>query len=159
MLAYPQPLRARYRDELAAFPVTPFSLVAIVFAGLRERLDNLMRDVRHASRALLRAPGATFVAALALALGVGANVSVYSVVRPVQLAVALVLLIACSNVEGALLVRAATRHSETGVRLALGAGRRSLFRQALTESLLLSVFGAAAGVPVGLACTIGGVAG
>lgn len=85
LLAYPQPLRERYAEELAEFPITPLSLIDIFFAGLRERLDNLIRDVRHASRALLRTPGVTSVAVLALALGVGANVAVYSVVRPVLL--------------------------------------------------------------------------
>ena len=85
LLAYPQPLRARYGEELAEFPVTPLSLLDVVFAGLRERLDNLVRDVRHASRSLLRTPAATAVAVLALALGVGANVAVFSVVRPVLL--------------------------------------------------------------------------
>jgi predicted permease len=85
LLAYPQPLRARYGEELAEFPATPLVLVDVFFAGLRERLDNLVRDVRHATRSLLRTPGATAVAILALALGVGANVAVFSVVRPVLL--------------------------------------------------------------------------
>ena len=85
LLAYPQPMRARYAEEIAGFPVSFFALLDIAFSGLRERLDGLVRDVRHASRSLLRTPGATFVAVLALALGVGANVAVYSVVRPVLL--------------------------------------------------------------------------
>jgi putative ABC transport system permease protein len=90
-----------------------------------------------------------------------ATVHISAVVRPLQedtvgaarplirvlfLAVCVVLLIACANLAGLLLVRAIRRRREIGVRLALGASTAALLRQSILESLALSVTGGILGV-------------
>ncbi len=100
-----------------------------------------------------------------------ASLHISSVVRPLQeetveqsrpllrtlfLAVAVVLSIACVNLAGLMLVRAIRRQRESAVRLALGASEAALLRQALLESLVLSVSGGMVGLALAkLALTVG----
>jgi predicted permease len=81
--------------------------------------------------------------------GPGIRTEARPLLRALAVAVGCLLLIACANVSGLLIVRALARQKDVAVRLALGASRGRLIRQWLTESLLLALFGAGGALLVG----------
>jgi predicted permease len=84
--------------------------------------------------------------------GVGMKEDTVRPVRPAMLAVfggvLILLVIACVNIAGLLIVRASARQRETSMRVALGASGSRLLRQCLVEGLLLAIAGGALGVAV-----------
>jgi putative ABC transport system permease protein len=120
--------------------------VSVVEAGTE--LDGIARRIKQQNPGVPTGAGAT-VALL--------RDRTVANVRPMLLilmgAVACVLLIACVNVTNLLLARAAARKRELAIRASLGAGRLELMKQFLTESLLLSIAGAALGLLLASWCT------
>lgn len=109
----------------------------------RSEMDAIGRQLEQQYPQLSRGHGAHVVALRDEAVG-----PVRQGLIVLAVAVAFVLLIACTNVANLLLARAASRRRELAIRAAIGAARARLLRQALTESVVLAILSGALGLLV-----------
>ena len=116
-------------------------------AGMQPIVNRLAQEYANTNKGTT----ATVVPLGEGSVGIRKNLS--TVLMLLMAVVFLVLLIACFNVANLMLARALARHKEIGLRQALGASRRRLVQQLLTESVLFSLLGGIVGIVVAFVAT------
>jgi ABC-type antimicrobial peptide transport system permease subunit len=126
-------------------------------------METVLQDMRYAFRTLTKSPGSTAVAAITLAIGIGANTSLFSVINGVMLSplpftlillvifAALALLLASVGIYGVISSVVGERAHEIGIRMALAAKPQDILRLILSRGGKL----AGVGVAIGLAAALG----
>ena len=117
----------------------------VSFDAAQRELASIMKQLEREYPATNASTGAEIISLREYLVG-----SVRESLLIILAAVAVVLLIACANVANLQLARGASRARELSVRAALGAGRRRLAQQLLTESVLLSLVGGVLGIALAL---------
>lgn len=144
---------------LAASSNWNYSMVGRLKSGItqREALEDAERVAKETMRNYPAFMSSLHIRASVRSLHEATIADARQLIRILFFAIAVVLLIACANLAGLLLVRAIRRRREFAMRLALGAGSLRLLRQSVLESLILSLSGgvlglvlAAAGLRLGL---------
>ena len=117
----------------------------------------LFRDLRHAARLLARNPGSTAIAALSVAIGLGANTAIFTVEdallwRPLPVRDPdRVVTVALIGLYGLIAYSVAGRTREIGIRMAIGAARSEVLRMVLRQAMTLAGVGIAIGAIASIA--------